>query len=61
MESTDNACSFIEMKIESTDNTCNDMEYGQYRYRVRTIQMVRTDNTCRFIEIESTHECFNDI
>ena len=47
MESTDNACSFMEMKIESTDNACNDIEmestdntdreYGQYRWKVRTI------------------------
>ena len=33
MESTDNACSFMEMEIESTDNACNDIE------------MESTDNT----------------
>ena len=33
IESTDNACDFMEMKIESTDNACNDIE------------MESTDNT----------------
>ena len=37
MESTDNACSFIEMKIESTDNACSFIE----------IVMESTDNTDR--------------